>query len=140
IDAAASKLAHRRRQAIRIIVLDEVDREVAAFDIAKLAQPLFKGGVLGQRAPVSRNDTNMEDAAWRFVGTRGGDGGKTDQQSRTKEPAGAHSITSSARPRTDSGMVRPSAFAVFRLTISSNFVGCWTGRSAGLAPFGIWSI
>src|SRR4030095_8096004 len=29
----------------------------------------------------------------------------------------------SARPNTDCGIVRPSAFAVFRLTTSSNFVG-----------------
>jgi hypothetical protein len=27
--------------------------------------------------------------------------------------------------------VRPSAFAVVRLTTSSNLVGCWTGKSAG---------
>jgi hypothetical protein len=31
-------------------------------------------------------------------------------------------------------MVRPSAFAVFRLMTNSNLVDCTTGRSAGLAP------
>ncbi len=31
-------------------------------------------------------------------------------------------------------MVRPSALAVLRLITSSNFVGCSTGRSPGLAP------
>jgi hypothetical protein len=31
--------------------------------------------------------------------------------------------------------VRPSALAVLRLMTSSNFVGCSTGRSPGLAPF-----
>ena len=50
-----------------------------------------------------------------------------------------HSMTSLARPRSDSGRVRPSAFAVFRFTISSNLVGCWTGRSAGFSPFRILS-
>src|SRR5450759_2388256 len=35
-----------------------------------------------------------------------------------------HSITSSARPSSDSGIVRPSAFATFRLTINSTFVDC----------------
>src|SRR6516225_3062319 len=45
-----------------------------------------------------------------------------------------HSITSSARKRKDSGIVNPSAFAVLRLTTSSNFVGSSMGRSAGLAP------
>jgi hypothetical protein len=52
--------------------------------------------------------------------------------------AATHSITWSARARSGSGIVRPSAFAVFRLMTSSNFVGCWTGRSAGLAPLRIF--
>jgi hypothetical protein len=43
-------------------------------------------------------------------------------------------MISSARASTDSGIVRPRAFAVFRLIASSNLVGCSTGRSAGLAP------
>jgi hypothetical protein len=50
-----------------------------------------------------------------------------------------HSITSSARTRNDSGIVRPSAFAVLRLITNSNFVGCCTGRSAGFAPLRILS-
>ena len=33
--------------------------------------------------------------------------------------------------------MRPSALAVWWLMTSSNFVGCPTGRSAGLAPFRI---
>jgi hypothetical protein len=45
-----------------------------------------------------------------------------------------YSITLSARSRNASGIVRPSVLAVFRLTSSSNFVGCWTGSSPGLAP------
>jgi len=32
-------------------------------------------------------------------------------------------------------MVRPRALAVLRLITSSNFIGCSTGTSAGLAPF-----
>ena len=47
--------------------------------------------------------------------------------------SGGYSMTSSARARIDGGTVNPSAFAVFRLTTNSNIVGCWTGRSAGLA-------
>ena len=53
------------------------------------------------------------------------------------ELAAVHSMTSSARARIDGGTVRPSALAVLRLTTSSNVVGCWTGRSAGLAPLRI---
>src|SRR5262245_38655072 len=50
----------------------------------------------------------------------------------------AYSITSSARLCTDCGTAMPSALAAFRLTISSNFVVCWTGRSAGLSPLRIF--
>src|SRR5262249_50703266 len=48
-----------------------------------------------------------------------------------------HSMTSSARASSVSGTVRPSALAVLRLITSSNFVGCITGKSAGLVPFKI---
>src|SRR5258705_12317089 len=51
-----------------------------------------------------------------------------------RERAPAYSITSSARPRIDCGTLRPSAFAVFRLTSSSTLVDCCTGRSAGFFP------
>ena len=43
-----------------------------------------------------------------------------------------YSITWSARPISGSGIVRPSAFAVFRLMTSSTVVACITGRSAPL--------
>jgi hypothetical protein len=50
-----------------------------------------------------------------------------------------HLITLSALASTLGGIVRPICFAVLRLMINSNFVGCSTGRSAGLAPFRILS-
>src|SRR5262249_8826272 len=50
-----------------------------------------------------------------------------------------HLITLSARASTLGGIVRPICFAAFRLMTNSNFVGCSTGRSAGLAPFKILS-
>jgi hypothetical protein len=50
-----------------------------------------------------------------------------------------YSITSSARASNVGGTSRPSALAVLRLMASSNLVGCWTGRSAGLAPLKILS-
>src|SRR5215472_1759902 len=49
------------------------------------------------------------------------------------------SITSSARVRIPGGTVMPIALAVLRLTRSSNFVGCSTGRSVGFAPLRILS-
>src|SRR5262249_49240217 len=51
----------------------------------------------------------------------------------------AHLITLSALDSTFGGIVRPISFAVLRLITSSNFVGCSTGRSAGLAPLRILS-
>jgi hypothetical protein len=48
-----------------------------------------------------------------------------------------HSITSSARPRSVTGISRPRALAVLRLITNSNFVGCSTGMSAGFAPLRI---
>ena len=48
-------------------------------------------------------------------------------------------MTSSARDSTDGGIVRPSAFAALRLTVSSNLKGCSTGSWAGLAPLRILS-
>src|SRR5262249_9957535 len=45
-----------------------------------------------------------------------------------------HSITSSARSRKESGIVNPIALAAFRFIANSNFVGCSTGRAAGLVP------
>jgi hypothetical protein len=50
-----------------------------------------------------------------------------------------YSISSSARNRKDSGMVRPSALAVFMLITSSNFTGTWTGRSLAFVPLRIRS-
>ena len=45
--------------------------------------------------------------------------------------------TSSATASSVLGICTPSAFAVFRLMTSSNFVGCRTGISTGFSPFRI---
>ena len=50
-----------------------------------------------------------------------------------------HRITLSALANTLGGIVNPICLAAFRLIMNSNFVGCSTGRSAGLAPFRILS-
>jgi hypothetical protein len=44
-----------------------------------------------------------------------------------REIAPSHSKTSWARARIDGGILRPSAWAVLRLTTSSKLVDCWTG-------------
>src|SRR5215470_13588097 len=56
-----------------------------------------------------------------------------------KSQCATYWMISSARANSDGGIVRPSAFAVFMLITSSNFVGCSTGKSAGLVPFKILS-
>ena len=45
-----------------------------------------------------------------------------------------HSIISVTRTKNDSGMVKPSAFAVVLLKTRSNLSGCSTGMSAGFEP------
>jgi hypothetical protein len=50
-----------------------------------------------------------------------------------------HLINLVARASTSGGIVRPICLAVLRLITSSNFVGCSTGKSAGLVPFRILS-
>jgi hypothetical protein len=50
-----------------------------------------------------------------------------------------HLITLSALASTLGGIVRPICFAVLRLMMNSNLIGCSTGSSAGLAPFRILS-
>src|SRR5262249_2215258 len=52
----------------------------------------------------------------------------------------SYSITSSTRARSVGSMLMPSALAVLRLMMNPNFVGCSTGRSAGLAPLRILSM
>src|SRR5262249_28072102 len=61
--------------------------------------------------------------------------GRTAEQSN--ELAAPHSITSSAATWRVSGIVSPSALAVLRFIMSSNLVGCMTGKSAGFSPLRI---
>ena len=82
-----------------------------------------------------------------FLNTSGGatGGGSPAQMSASGPKSGPmqrskwarYSITSSARPISIGGTSMPSALAVDRLMTSSNLVGCWTGKSAGLAPLRI---
>ena len=55
------------------------------------------------------------------------------------EQKSAYSITSSAATSRAWGIVRLSAFAVFKLITNSNLVGCCTGSPPGFAPLSIRS-
>jgi hypothetical protein len=62
--------------------------------------------------------------------------GKTGSYVTSRDPVKqVYSITSSARRKTDCGIVIPSALAVFILTTNSNLVGCPTGISPGFSPW-----
>src|SRR5262245_22227730 len=61
-----------------------------------------------------------------------------ERQRRAADPCDertpGHSMTSSARARSECGTVRPRALAVVRLITSSILVGCSTGSSPGFVP------
>jgi hypothetical protein len=62
------------------------------------------------------------------------DGDDLRRQPLRERKLDRYSMTSSAAISKPGGTVKPSAFAVLRLTTVSNFVGVCTGRSAGFAP------
>jgi len=55
-------------------------------------------------------------------------------------PNATYSISSSAMLSRPDEMVRPRALAVVMLMVSSNLVGCSTGRSVGFLPMRIWAV
>jgi len=75
---------------------------------------------------------------WEHVAARLQDAAAADIAARRERAKAevdlAHSMTCAATI-SDVGTVRPSALAVLRLMTTSNSVGSWIGRSAGLAPF-----
>ena len=112
-----------------------LDRDIAALAPAQLTQPLHKGGC---PLALCRSRTRAQESDGRQLRSllctsreRPCSGRAAEQRD---ELAALHSITSSARARNASGIVSSIALAVLRLTTSSNFVGCSTGRSAGFAP------
>src|SRR4029453_13184011 len=97
-----------------------------AADAGPAREPLAEGSE--QSGLRTRNIAEVEGGQHREEGT-----------AALAQVVGCHWMISSARRRTDGGIVRPSALAVFRLMTSSNLVGCSTGKSAGFAPFKILS-
>src|SRR5262249_44049275 len=115
-----------------------VDLNVVADAPTRLLQPLQKCRVAGLRLRIVRGvrhehaDAPQALALLRARRERPRHGRAAEKQ---YELAAPHSITSSARPSSVIGKVRPSDFAVFMLMTSSTFVDCWTGRSAGFSPW-----
>src|SRR5215212_7197440 len=110
---------------------------ISRVGLAKAEDILIKFGCLLQ---IINLDRDVNDARHVFlrsskVGIDAG-GRYLDPGVNTRT---SHSINSSARNRIEVGSSMPISLAVLRLTTSSNFVGCSTGRSAGLAPLNILS-
>src|SRR5262245_48778096 len=151
---------HEQRVAVRWRAPDRLGGNIAgspwpALDDEWLAEPLRQRLTDQARDDVdyatgrkARNDPHRP----RRIGLRPSDAGcgrkrgsaRCQLQKLSAEKAhlnlpSQHSITSSARASSVGGTSRPSALAVLRLMTSSNFVGCSTGKSAGLAPLRILS-
>src|SRR5262245_26779580 len=94
---------------------------------SRAATPPQRSSPIPRGDPTARRQDTREAAE--YAGER-----KSPSLRHMATLADGHWMTSSARVSTDGGIVRPRDFAVLRLMTSSKVVGCWTGRSAGLAP------
>ena len=113
-----------------------LDRDVAALDPAEFAQSLHESGnplALGRKRVAAPKNPMVGSFAGCCAPRRDRPRRRAAEQRDELAPRN-HSITSSARASSGSGMTRPRALAVLRLTISSTLVVCWTGRSAGFSP------
>src|SRR5262249_2016273 len=137
-DAASDEVSRQLRQLMHLIVGEAVfNREVLALNIARLPQPLTKSaqwiaeriGRLAVKVPYHRHRRLLRARRERPRGRRAAE--------ERHQCAAIHSITLSARSRIAVGSSTPMALAVFRLTTSSNFEACSTGRSAAFAPLKI---
>src|SRR5262245_40032302 len=111
-----------------------LDREVAAFSPAELAQPFQKRGVPLALADAWRRADISDCRHFLLRPCRDRPRRRCTAEERDKLAATHHSMTSSAMASSDDGTVRPSIRAVWWLMTSSILLDCTTGRSAGLAP------
>src|SRR5262245_12244277 len=116
-----------------------INGEVAVLDVAELAHALTEcAQEVRQRAGELIQEADPRDLPLlRLNSERCSEHAPTHQRD---ERSPVHQrMTSSARTRSDCGIVSPRALAVLKLMINSNLVGCSTGKSAGLAPLRILS-
>src|SRR5215831_13874294 len=137
IDLESDKLGGNLAKALGTPLRPTIlDRHGATLDPAEFAQSLNKGGcpcTPGRRSARSK-EPNDRHLRWLLRPRRERPRYRTTEQCDELASLNTHSITSSARASRVGGISRPIAFAVLRLIVSSNFVGCSIGRSAGLAP------
>jgi hypothetical protein len=103
-----------------------------------LALPRPRHNIVERRAAARRETTEIADQ-WAQALRRARRERPRDRRAAEQrdELAPFHSITSSARPTSGNGIVRPSVLAVLRLMISSTLEDRWTGKSAGFSPLRI---
>src|SRR5262249_35436934 len=131
---ALHKLGHQCRHTIELILSPTIfDYNIAAIDETGFAEALTKSrDQMGAR--LGGAVLEIPDHRHRRLLRPRRERPRRCAAEQRDEPAPFHSIASSARASSVSGTVTPSALAVFTLMTSSNLVGPWTGRSAGLAP------
>src|SRR5215510_3835202 len=108
------------------------DHHVLPLDEARLTQRAAEGGRRARHA-IGRSGGYEPDHWHRLLRARR-DRPRRRAAEQRDERAALHSRTSLARSKNASGIVSPSALAVVRLTMRSNFLGCSTGMSPGFAP------
>src|SRR5262245_20255071 len=101
-----------------------LDRHVLTLDVADFVEAFEEGSGI-TRGGIGRPDVDETDDRYPRLlrARRKGPRHRRAAEERDELPAD-HSITSSARPSRVGGMVRPRAFAVFRLITSSILVAC----------------
>src|SRR5262249_33779808 len=136
IDIRVGQLASKLMQQFDALCPTELDENVLAFDITQFSESRPHGTEAGCGGS---SGAERQVADTRYFGRlllracRERPRRRSAAEQRD-ELAALHSITSSARPDKGRGTVMPSALAVLRLMISSTFVACRVGRSAGFSP------
>src|SRR5262245_8250575 len=135
-DKFLSKSSHRRR-VVRCRPAS-VDLGVTALSPPELLEPLPERRDMGLyfqvALSITHQHTNPSHTLALLPARRNRPRNRRRAAEQRDELAPPHSITSSARASKVAGTLMPSAFAVIRLTMRSNLVGCSTGMLAGFAP------
>src|SRR5262249_14836469 len=131
----AHQFVRQIRQADQITIGERnLKSAVAGFDISELTHALSKACQIALKRLRGSGAENTDDRHARLLCVslhRPSHCRTGDEQDELAPP---HSITSSAATSSLGGTVRPSTFAVMRLTTRSNLIGCSTGISPGFAP------
>src|SRR5262249_12778678 len=119
----------------------DVEARVAAGGPAQFRQLLHDRGELSLALPIAlarrQEHADAAHALWLLRSRRKRPRCRRAAKQRDELAPPHHSITSSARASTVGGTLRPSAFAVLRLTTVSYLVGCCTVGSAGFATLSV---